>query len=260
MHLTWPWLQKWIGSWEKIPKNIDESLSATCTPRLSSLRLKTMMLPRSDIVAIDHNASFQEVTSCFLQNRFEALPVFRETLDQVIGIIDIHTVLEVFREGGAWIEKIRPALFAAASMEALEAVLEMQKHHLTFILIVDEYGGIDGLVSRDEILSALMEHLKLIEGERKEDEATYQEDGGLLLDGRLSLERFQELVGKDFPQEAVDPDAKIETTGGLVSQLAGRLPLKGEILSHPSGITFEVVDADPRKVKKLLVRFPALKG
>jgi magnesium and cobalt transporter len=115
---------------------------------------------------------------------------------------------------------------------------------------------------RDEILSALIDHLKLIKGERKGDEATYQENGGLLLDGRLSLERFQEFVLKDFPLEALEPDAdiKIETTGGLVCHFAGRLPLKGEILSHPAGVTFEGVDADPRKVKNLLVRFSSLMG
>jgi CBS domain containing-hemolysin-like protein len=228
---------------------------------LLKLRLRDIMVPRSDIVSVDHNASLQAVHQLLLTTQFEALPVFQETLDRIVGLIDCHGILKVLGEQSEnWEVEMKPVFFAASSMTILEAVLEMQKRDTPFILIVDEYGGIDGLVARDTILMALLHHLKPLD-EPHETEATfYREDGMPLVDARLNLEEFRDMLGASAPPWKEALEEGIETVGGLVCHLAGRVPLKGEVIADPSGLTFEILDAEPRKIKRLSVRLPAIRS
>lgn len=224
---------------------------------LLDLRLRSIMVPRSDVISVNHSASLEEVQHLLLSNHFEALPVFQETLDRIVGLIDCHGILKALEEKKKeWISEVKPALFAASSMPLLEAIIEMQKQDAPFILIVDEYGGIDGLVSRDNILMAFLHHFKPLDDPQEIEVVSYREDGAPLLDGRLSLHEFKDILGTESFEWKDGIDDEIETVGGLVCHLAGRVPLKGEIISHPSGFAFEIIDAEPRKIKRLSVRLP----
>jgi CBS domain containing-hemolysin-like protein len=146
---------------------------------------------------------------------------------------------------------LRQVLFAAPSMRVLELLNQMRRTHIHMALVVDEFGGIDGLVTIEDLVEEIVGD---IEDEHDEDEAphmTEERRGVVLADARTSIEDFEKQYG---PLIAGDAEEDVDTLGGLVSSIAGRVPARGELIKHPSGLEFEVVDADARRIRKLRVR------
>ena len=147
---------------------------------------------------------------------------------------------------------MRKLLFVAPSMRVLDLLLEMRKTRLHMALVVDEFGGIDGLVSIEDLVESIVGE---IEDEHDTDESPRVQklpDGAWIVDARVPLAEFEETIGTMRTGE--EKDADIDTVGGLVVSMVGRVPARGEVLAHPSGVEFEVVDADPRRLKRLRVR------
>jgi magnesium and cobalt transporter len=228
--------------------------------RFGELRVKDVMVPRADIVAVDEKTSLADLVVLFREAQHSRLPVYRETLDDPTGVVHLKSVLSLLEsegEGGfqlreAPIDAIkRDILFAPPSMPVLELLLKMQASHTHLALVIDEYGGTDGLVSIEDIIEEIVGDI----ADEHDDEAPKARPmpaGGFVADARIDLEDFKKETGLEFALDENQVD--IDTLGGLVVSLVGRVPQRGEIIAHPDGTEFEVLEADPRRVKRLRIR------
>jgi len=231
--------------------------------KFGELKVGDVMVPRADIVAIEEQTSLQELIAVIREAQHSRLPLYRETLDDPIGIVHIKDVLALvqFAPDGTlrWpdvpIADIkRDLLFVPPSMPALDLLLKMQTSHMHLALVIDEYGGTDGLVSIEDLVEEIVGD---IDDEHDVDETPHLHklpDGGFEADARLDLEDFKAQTGIDLAPDGADEE--IDTLGGLVVSLLGRVPQRGEIIPHPSGFEFEVLESDPRRVKRLRLRPP----
>jgi len=224
--------------------------------KLRELTAYDVMVPRADIVAVPHNVALADLVRIMTKEAHSRLPVYRESLDDVIGLVHIKDVMPYWgREKEFKLEEVlRKVLFVAPSMRVLDLLLEMRKTRLHLALVVDEYGGVDGLVTIEDVVEEIVGE---IEDEHDVDDGPRlipQPDGSYIADARLPIEDFEERVGQILTDE--ERDADIDTLGGLVVAQAGRLPGRGEIITHSSGVEFEVLEADPRRLKRLRVRRP----
>jgi CBS domain containing-hemolysin-like protein len=238
---------------ERADINPQERLLLGNILKLHEIAAGDVAVPRVDIVAVEHTLSLDELLAVMSKEAHSRMPVYRGSLDDVIGVVHIKDVLAWWgRQSEFQIAKVlRPVLFIAPSMRVLDLLLKMRatRHHLA--LVVDEFGGIDGLVTIENLVEEIVG--KIEDEHDAEARPMLQELGGgaLAADGRVSVEEFEARVGPILKDEE---RAGIDTLGGLVFALAGRIPARGEVVKHPSGLEFEVVDADPRRIKRLRVR------
>jgi CBS domain containing-hemolysin-like protein len=220
-----------------------------------------IMVPRVDIVALDVDQPFPEVIKCMVEHGHSRVPVYRETLDDVIGFVHVKDVLGPVadRRPVKLSRLLRKVLFVAPSVPILDLLVQIRQARTHIAMVIDEFGGIDGLVTIEDVIEEIVGE---IEDEHDVDAPPVlieRPDGSVIADARIPIEALEEQHGMRLrppgEQEAVD------TLGGLVFTLAGRVPKRGEVIAHPDGIEFEVLDADPRRVKRLRVRgLPAANG
>jgi len=226
------------------------------------LKVRDIMVPRAEIVAAEESMPLPELVTLFRAAKHSRLPVFSETLDEPTGLVhvkDVMGLLEMRPDGGYRLEDSsisrvkRPVLFVPPSMRALDLLLKMQTSHTHLALVIDEYGGTDGLVTIEDIIEEIVGD---IADEHDEEGAALRKDGACFIaDARIDLEDFKTETGVDFSTPETEQD--VESLGGLVVSLLGRVPLRGEIVSHPSGYEFEVLEADPRRIRRLRICPPA---
>ncbi len=214
-----------------------------------------IMVPRADIVAVDVRTGLDELVRIMSKAGHSRVPVFRDTLDDVLGLVHIKDLVPFVAGKGHFdlSKTVREVLFVAPSMPALDLLLEMRQSRVHMALVVDEFGGIDGLITIEdlveEIVGEIEDEYDVSEGPKLE----LRRDGSLIADSRATVEEFEELVGPVLSDDEREND--IDTLGGLVFSLAGRVPARGELVPHPhSGISFEVMEADPRRIKRLRIR------
>jgi CBS domain containing-hemolysin-like protein len=228
------------------------------------LKVRDVMVPRAEIVAVDETIGLAELLRTFREAQHSRLPVYAETLDDPTGLIHVKDVLGLLESESdgpyclppnAKITSLkRPILFAPPSMRALDLLLKMQASHTHLALVIDEYGGTDGLVSIEDIIEEIVGD---IADEHDEDAAVIKPDGdGFIADARMDLDDFKAQTGHDLMVEDAEEARDIDSLGGLVMSLLGRVPLRGEIVTHPDGTEFQVLDADPRRVRRLRVTLP----
>jgi CBS domain containing-hemolysin-like protein len=272
---------------DDIEDALDESAIEEFTPqerailknvlKLHEVRVEDVMVPRADVVALALDTPLRKVLDCFRTAGHSRLPVYEETLDDPRGMIHIRDFLVFLAsdprfglmsgpaaapDGGdgetgldmplAAARILRPVLYAPPSMPALDLLLKMQASHTHMALVIDEYGGTDGLVSIEDVMESIVGD---IEDEHDEDETPElhaSEDGGFIAEARAPLDVVSEAVGFDFA--SLGEAEEVDTIGGLVTAAAGRVPNRGEILKGPGPFEFEVLDADPRRVKRLKIR------
>jgi CBS domain containing-hemolysin-like protein len=224
--------------------------------KLRELTAYDVMVPRADIVAVANDVTLAHLMRIANREAHSRLPVYRESLDDVVGMVHVKDLLSYWgRETDFKLEDVlRKVLFVAPSMRVLDLLLEMRKTRLHMALVVDEYGGVDGLVTIEDVVEEIVGE---IEDEHDVDEGprlVAQYDGSYLADARLPIDEFEKRFGPVLAQE--EREADIDTLGGLVVAQAGYLPARGEIITHHSGYEFEVLEADPRRLKRLRVRPP----
>ncbi len=230
------------------------------------LKVQDVMVPRAEIVAVDETIALSALLKLFREAQHSRLPVYRETLDDPTGLIhvkDVLGLLEAEPDGAyclspsARITSLRrPILFAPPSMRVLDLLLKMQATHTHLALVIDEYGGTDGLVSIEDIIEEIVGD---IADEHDEDAASLKPDGdGFIADARIDLDDFKTQTGHDLMMEDDEEESRreIDSLGGLVVSLLGRVPQRGEIVTHPDGTEFQVMEADPRRVRKLRITLP----
>ena len=223
------------------------------------LKVSDVMVPRARIMAVDEETPMDELVALFRDAKHSRLPVYRENLDDPSGLVHVKDVLSLLGPDGtggyrlkpAAIKEIkRPILFAPPSMRALDLLVKMQASHTHLALVIDEYGGTDGLVSIEDIIEEIVGD---IADEHDEEAPALRRDGeDFIADARLDLEDFKSESGIDLA--IPDADEDVDSLGGLVVWLLGRLPQRGEIVAHPAGYEFEILEADPRRVKRLRIR------
>jgi CBS domain containing-hemolysin-like protein len=226
-----------------------------------SLRVSDVMTPRADVVALELSAPFKEVVGQFAETEHSRLPLYRETLDEPVGVVHIKDVFKLLTPRGEmqppeWDEQVlrrlrREVLYVPASMRAADLLLRMQAKHIHMALVIDEFGGTDGLVSMEDLIEAVVGDIA-DEHDEAEPEVIARGPDLYEADARAPLEDLEEALSAELTPQ--DLEEEIETVGGLVSALAGRVPQRGEVIPHPSGYELEVMDADPRRVKRVRIR------
>lgn len=230
----------------------------TLLANILSLRdrsIEDVMVPRADIVAVESKASLDEVIQVMTREGHSRLPVYRDTLDDAVGMVHIQDILAWRDEARSFhLSKIlRRVLFVAPSMKVLELLLEMRVKRSHMALVVDEFGGVDGLVTIEDLVEEIVGEIEDEHDRNPEPAIVRRSDGSFDADARSPIEVLEEEFGEVLTDEERE---EIDTMGGLVFAIAGRVPIRGELITHPSGVEFEVLDADPRRIRRLRVRAP----
>jgi CBS domain containing-hemolysin-like protein len=220
---------------------------------LRDLTAEDVMIPRVDIVAIDIDTSPDELLDVLASKQHHRIPVYRETLDDIIGVIHIKDTLKALANKKPIVLKnlVREAPVISPALPVFDLLLMMRQsgHHMTFV--VDEYGGIDGLVTIGDVVGSIVGELQGKFDKTSIPDIAPDNDGGFVADARTEIYVFEEEFGQVLSEEDRDTS---DTLGGFIFTLAGRVPSRGEIVSHDvSGFTFEILEADPRRVLKVRV-------
>jgi|LNFM01.1.fsa_nt_gb magnesium and cobalt transporter len=233
--------------------NPDERLLLQNILHLRDVTAYDVMVPRADITAVELSTPQAELVRLMTGEAHSRLPVYRESLDDVRGVVHIKDVLAhtLKTEPFDLANMLRKVLFVSPSMRVLDLLLEMRLTRVHMAMVVDEYGGIDGLVTIEDMIEAIVGDIQ-DEHDAEEPGMIERPDGSWLADARTDIAHFEEKVGAVLSEE--EREADIDTLGGLVVFLAGRVPTRGEIVRHSSGLQIEVVDGDPRRVKRLRLR------
>lgn len=221
--------------------------------KLRDLTVVDVMIPRADIVAIDVNTSQEDLLELLSHKQFSRIPVYRDTLDDVLGTIHIKDILSVLAKGRSIdvTSLVRDMPIVSPAMHVLDLILLMRNRRKHLVLVVDEYGGIDGLATIGDVVEAIVGDIDDEYEQDDEPELVVGRDGSIVADGRYDIDEFQAQYG---PLLSEDQSEDIDTVGGMIFAMTGRIPARGEIIAHESGITFEIIDADPRRVNKVLIR------
>ena len=228
--------------------------------RFGRLNAEDAMVPRPDIVAVEESATLEDIVGMIRQDGHSRMPVYRDTLDEIIGMVHIRDVMPYW--GGTnefqLPQIIRPLLFVPQSMPVVDLLAKMRVSRLHMAVIVDEYGGTDGLVTIEDLVEEIVGEIEDEHDVVSTPTLSISPDGAVEADARTEIEALESHFGVQLRDNEFDED--LDTVGGLVSRLAGRVPLRLDRLSHPSGLTFEIVDADPRRVKRVRVSTAAPAG
>lgn len=244
---------------------------------LREVRVDDIMVPRADIDAVEISVSLGDLLAAFQKSGHSRMPVHRETLDDPVGLVHIKDLMSYItrvasvgdesEEGGsegldlrrvdlsrplAEVDLVRNILFVPPSMPVTALLASMQATRMQLALVIDEYGGTDGLVSLEDVIEMVVGD---IEDEHDDDEGPMivpEGDSAFLADARADLDDVSATVGTDLSGGEAGED--IDTIGGLVVSLLGRVPVRGELVSVPGGFEFEILDADPRRIKRLRIR------
>jgi len=221
--------------------------------RLGEVRVGDVMVPRADIVAMSEDVQLPELIKLFRDGVHSRLPVYRGNLDEIVGFIHIKDVFEFWDRAKRFNlpRIVREILFVPASMLVVDLLLKMRLTRVHMAVVVDEYGGSDGLVTIEDLVEEIVGE---IEGEHARVQGpmfTVQADGRIIAQGRAPVIELEERLGIALLPEERGED--IETIGGLLVSLAGSVPMRGELIAHPSGLEFEVLDSDPRRVKRVRI-------
>ncbi len=227
---------------------------------MRDMRVEDVYVPKADIAAISDASNLEQVVEAFRASGMTRLPVFTDTLDTPTGFIHLKDLALNFGFGQA--EKpfnmeslVRKLLFVPPSMRIGVLLQKMQGSRIHLALVIDEYGGVEGLVSIEDLLEQIVGDIADEHDDHESALWIEERPGVYLAYARADLEAFEQMANVDLLPDDVDED--VDTLGGLVFRLAGRVPGRGEIVSHPDGHEIEVIDADPRKVKRMRLRLKA---
>lgn len=222
--------------------------------QLRDLPVVDVMVPRADIVAINLAATREDLYTLLQQKPRSRIPVYKDDLDNIVGVIHMKDLVSALVQNRDFEIRdiMRDVLVVSPAMRVMDMLLQMRQSKVHIAFIVDEFGGIDGLVTINDLISAIVGE---VDDEFDFDIAPQiieRPDGSAIVDARLPLTDFEARYGEIFNED--EEHAENDTLGGLVSYIAGRVPARGELIKHSSGLEFEVIDADPRRIMRLRVR------
>ena len=244
---------------EEFENNKPHDITARGMMNLRRMRVDDVAIPKADITAVPITSSLEEIVSVFKESGLTRLPVYDGTLDTPIGMAHLKDIALTHGFNGKsksfdLAAMVRPLLFVPPSMTIGVLLTKMQAERRHMALVIDEYGGVDGLVTIEDLIE---QGIGEIEDEHDVDEGTYwtdEKNGQYLALAKTPLEEFEAEIGRSLTDHDDVDEEEIDTLGGLVFMLSGRVPARGEVVVHPDGTEFEVIDADPRRIKRLRVR------
>lgn len=239
----------------EVPIDEDERILLANILELRGRTIHDVMVPRANIAAVSRDSSLSELIDLLTKESHSRLPVYGETLDDAAGMVHIKDVLAWRgRDGDFSLSKIqRKILFVSPSMQVLELLLEMRAERSHMALVVDEFGGVDGLVTIEDLVEEIVGEIGDEHDLDDNPKMISHPDGSFTADARVTIGTLEEMTGTEVTGGDTED---IDTLGGLVFSIAGRVPVRGELLHHSSGVEFEVLEADPRRIKFLRVLKP----
>ena len=243
---------------QKNPLKSNEEKIISNVFQLPEKLIDDIMIPRTDIISVDTNTDINKLVKIIGRTSHSRYPVFDKSRDNIIGMIHIKDVVSCWENKK--IENIkklvRKILFAPHSMNILDLLLKMRTSHIHMAIIVDEHGGLDGLVTIEDLVEEIVGEIKDEHEAQKENKKSEKElnedDGTIKISSRMLIKEFEKKYGNIFSDKEDIKD--IDTMGGLAFHIFGRVPLKGEVIKHPNGCEFEILDADSRRIRTILVR------
>jgi magnesium and cobalt transporter len=222
--------------------------------KFGELTAYDVMVPRADIKAVADDVDLRALIQTVREFGHSRLPVYSENLDDIIGVVHIKDALpSIFEPDKFQLKRIlREPVFVAPSVRLLDLLLQMRLARAHMVLVVDEFGGTDGLVTIEDLVEQIIGEIEDEHDVVRGPNLVERPDGTLIANARTTIDDFEERVGPILSAE--EREADIDTLGGLVMSLTDRVPARGELVTHPSGVAFEVLDADPRRIKRLRVR------
>ena len=236
------------------PINPEERLMLMNILKLGELRVDDVMVPRADIIAVEVGTALDDIVKLVGEAFHSRMPVYRDNLDDVLGMVHIKDLMRYWdrRRPFHLRRAVHEVLFVPPSMLVLDLMLKMRAARIHMAVVVDEYGGTDGLVTIEDLVEEIVGE---IEDEHDQIEGPLiveRPDGSLVAGARAAIAELESRVGCDLlPDER---DEEVDTLGGLVFSLVGRVPQRGEVVAHAAGLEFVVLDADPRRIKRIQVR------
>jgi CBS domain containing-hemolysin-like protein len=233
----------------KAPIDGDERLLLGNVLSLRNSTAQDLMIPRADIIAVHDNMSAQDILGLAGKTGFMRFPIFKDSLDNVIGVVHVKDLLNLPQSEKPLQIKplIKDVCFISPAMRTLDLLLYMRETGTKMAIVVDEYGGIDGLVTLSDLMEEIVGDIQ--DAQEAAPPQIHHHNDTIIADGRLDVDEATDYLGINIvPQEHSDD---VDTIGGLVTSLAGHVPARGELIKHPFGFDIEVLEADPRRVKKV---------
>ncbi len=235
---------------EETSLNTEERALLSNVLRLRDLNVDNVKIPRADIIAVPADISYIDLIKLMSETPFTRLPVYQHNLDDILGHIHVKDIaLHAQRDHFDIHQIIQQVLFVPHSMRLLDLFLQMRATQIPMACVVDEYGGIDGLVTSWDIIREILGDLQDDHTPEISSQITHLNDGTYVVDARVSTKDLEDHIGKILTDD--ERQENIDTVGGLVMYLAGRVPHHKEIISHSSGLEFEIIEASPRSVHRL---------
>lgn len=212
-----------------------------------------IMVPRADIIGINLDMTHEELFGLLSEKQYSRFPVYKETLDNVVGAIHIKDILACIAKNEPVViaDLVRDVPVISPSMDILDLLLQMRITRKHMVLVVDEFGGIDGLITLGDLLESVVGEIDDEHHLEYHAEMSTQADGTILADARVNLDDFEDAFGELLTEEERQEN---DTLGGLVFFMAGRVPVRGEVIKHNTGMVFEIIEADPRRVNRICIR------
>ena len=226
--------------------------------KMDQIRSTDIMIPRADIGAVEVNDSFEKVLEVFIKESHSRVPVYEKNLDNIIGMIHIKDLVKYQNEGNfeqGFLKNIkREVIEVPPSMPVLDLLMKMQLTRLHMGIVIDEYGGTDGLVTIEDVIEEITGEIEDEHDEQNMPMLIKTSPHSFEASARVEIEEFKKLSKINFFKDYNNED--VDTLGGLVVAIAGRVPQRGEIIKHESGLNFEIKDADPRRIKSIKITVP----
>ena len=222
--------------------------------RLRGFTADDVMIPRADIIAMRADVTLDQAIDQIRREGHSRMPVFGEHLDDVLGMVHIKDVMGYVGppEHFSLRAILRKPLMVAPQIPVLDLLLQMRQRRTHLALVIDEYGGVDGLVTIEDLVETIVGDIDDEHDEIEGPMLIERDDGSVDLNARLPIDEFEEKFGSVLTEE--EREADLDTVGGLVFTLAGRVPTRGEIIAHQAGIEFLILDADARRIRRLRAR------
>lgn len=223
---------------------------------LGDIKVDDVMIPRTDVVAIEDTASLEALKALIVSKEHTRIPVYKESLDNVIGFVHIKDLIPLLGTNKPFNMEsvVHEILYVPPSMKILDLLVKMRDCRIHMALVLDEYGGTDGLVTMEDLMEEIVGEIEDEHDEVEKSEIITIDDNTFEVSARTAVEELEEKL--HMPLRPQESDEDFDTVGGLIFSMLGRVPDQGEIIPHPQGLEFKIIEADPRRIKKLLIRKP----